>query len=221
MTVNTLDMLLVHRVFRREFHDVTELIDGVSDGDAARARVVGDHLAFMLSALHHHHAAEDELVWPKLRDRVAGSEADIARMEDEHSAIAGAVHRTEVLLGPWVESGSRGGGRQLAAAAAELTVLLDEHLEDEERIALPIIEKHLRDDEWQATLKRGASFLSARNARLGVVLLGMVLSAASKDERRVFISNLPVPQRLMAKLFGTRAAASYKKRLFGVRSPRP
>jgi hemerythrin-like domain-containing protein len=95
MTVNTLDMVLVHRVFRREFRYAAEFIEGVRAGDVAHAQVVGDHLTFMLSALHHHHAAEDDLVWPKLQARVASSEADLQRMVDEHAAIAAAVHRVE------------------------------------------------------------------------------------------------------------------------------
>ena len=72
MSIDALDMLVVHRVFRREFHDMSGLIAGVAAGDTARAKVVGEHLRFMLAALHHHHAAEDELVWPKLHSRVPG-----------------------------------------------------------------------------------------------------------------------------------------------------
>jgi hypothetical protein len=37
MAVNTQDMLLVHRIFRREFHDSVELIGGVRPSDAARS----------------------------------------------------------------------------------------------------------------------------------------------------------------------------------------
>ena len=215
MTVNTLDMLLVHRVFRREFHDVAALIDGVPVGDVVRAQVVGDHLAFMLSALHHHHEAEDDQVWPKLQARAPSNEADIQRMVDEHAAIAAAVHRVETLLAAWTKSGHRESGQQLVAAVAELSALVDEHLDDEERNALPIIEKHLRDDEWQAAIKQGASFLSARNLRLGIVLGGMVLCAASDDERRVFLSNVPLPQRLMLQLLGVRTTVAYRRRLCG------
>jgi hypothetical protein len=42
MAVNTQDMLLVHGVFRREFHEAVELIEGVRPGDVARAQVVGN-----------------------------------------------------------------------------------------------------------------------------------------------------------------------------------
>jgi hypothetical protein len=97
---------------------------------------------------------------------------------------------------------------------------LDEHLVDEEITALPIIEEHLTDDEWQATLNRGAEFLSARNLQLGIVMLGMVLGVATDDQGRVFISNLPLPQRWLAKMFGPRSAAAYRRRLDGLAARR-
>ena len=38
MAINTLDMVLVHRMFRHEFQDVLALIDDVPAGDVARAQ---------------------------------------------------------------------------------------------------------------------------------------------------------------------------------------
>jgi len=58
MPIDALDMTHVQRVLRREFHDIPELIAAVPAGEAARAKVVGDHVTFMVDALHHHHAAE-------------------------------------------------------------------------------------------------------------------------------------------------------------------
>ena len=62
MSIDAVDMMVVHRVFRREFQDMPGLIAAVAAGDTARAKVVGDHVKFMVDALHRHHAAEDELV---------------------------------------------------------------------------------------------------------------------------------------------------------------
>jgi hypothetical protein len=215
MTINTLDMLVVHRMFRREFHGVVDLIDGVAMGDVGRARIVGNHLTFMLTALHHHHAAEDDKVWPILQSRVATTQDDIERMVNEHAAIAATVRRVETLLAPWMRSADRQHGALLASVVAELCGLLDEHLDDEERIALPIMEKHLEDAEWQAMLDQGASFISGRNLYRGIVMAGMALSTASDAERRLFLSNMPIPQRWMVRLLGLRAAAIYGRRLRG------
>lgn len=218
--MNTQDMVLVHRVFRREFHAAAWLVETVRAGDVARARVVGDHLVFILSALHHHHTAEDDHVWPKLQTRAASNDADIQRMVDEHAAIAAVVRRVETLLCPWSASADRGYGQQLAAVVSELSTLVNEHLDNEERIALPVIEQYLRDDEWQAMLDQGASFISGRNLRLGMVMGGMVLSTASASERRVFLSGMPLLQHLMVRVFGLQAAAAYRARLFGTRGLR-
>ena len=58
------------------------------------------------AALHHHHAAEDDLAWPKLQARVPDRGVDIARMADQHAEIAAAVGRVESLLTEWTKSAS-------------------------------------------------------------------------------------------------------------------
>jgi hypothetical protein len=51
--------------------------------------------------------------------------------------------------------------------------------------------------------------------RLGIVLGAMVLGSASEDERRIFMSNVSLPQRLIVQLLGTRTMAAYRRRLYG------
>jgi len=53
------EMAFVPAAFRREFDNTTRLIQA---GDAHRCSTVGHHVAFMVEALHHHHAAEDEVI---------------------------------------------------------------------------------------------------------------------------------------------------------------
>src|SRR4051812_26116855 len=81
MPSDAVDMLVVHRVFRREFHDMPRLISAVLTRDTTRAKIVADHVTFMVAALHHHHAAEDDMVWLKLRSRAPAHQADVERME--------------------------------------------------------------------------------------------------------------------------------------------
>jgi hypothetical protein len=136
-------------------------------------------------------------------------------MRDEHAAIAAAVHRVETLLGPWVDSAARIYGTSLGAAVADLAELLDEHLDDEERVALPIIEKYLTDEEWKQTISQAAAFISARNLKRGITMAGLVFCTAARDERRIFLANMPVPQRWMVRLLGPRLAAAHRRRLRG------
>ena len=215
MSIDAVDMMVVHRVFRREFQDMPGLIAAVAAGDTARAKVVGDHVKFMVDALHDHHAAEDELVWPKLQSRAPSRQADLQRMVDEHGEIAAAVDRVEFMLPTWAKSADSKLTEQLSAAASELSARVGQHLEDEERNAVPIIEEHLTQQEWAAAVKQAASFISPRNLRLGIVLGGLVLDGASEEERRIILSGAPLPQRLVVQLFSARTTAAYRRRLHG------
>jgi len=216
MPSDAVDMLVVHRVFRREFHDMRRLISAVLTRDTARAKIVADHVTFMAAALHHHHAAEDDMVWPKLRSRAPAHQADVERMEEEHTEIAAAVDHVRSLLPTWTKSAEAALTEQLSAASRELSACVDRHLDDEERNAVPLIEEHLTQQEWAAAVKQAASFISVRNLRLGIVLGGLVLDGASDDERRMILSGAPIPQRLVVQLFARRSLAVYRRRLHGV-----
>ena len=213
MPIDALDMKLVHRVFRREFDGMPQLIADVPAGDRARAKVVGAHLTFIVGALHHHQCAEDDLVWPRLQARVPAREADIARMEAQHARIAAAVQCVHADLATWVDSPDPSAGERLLAAVAELGRLVVEHLDDEELNGVPLIQEHLTDGEWQAAVKRGVSFLSS-HPRLGIVLGGLVLDYATSDERRIFMAGVPLPQRVLVRLLSPRMTASYRRRLY-------
>ena len=139
MPSDAVDMLVVHRVFRREFQTCPADL-GCSARDTARAKIVGDHVKFMVAALHHHHAAEDDMVWPKLRSRAPAHQADVERMEEEHTEIAAAVDHVRSLLPTWTKSAEAALTEQLSAASRELSACVDRHLDDEERNAVPLIE---------------------------------------------------------------------------------
>jgi hemerythrin HHE cation binding domain-containing protein len=212
MAIDAHDVILVHRVFRREFHVIPGLIAGVSVGDAARAKLVAKHVTLMIDGLHHHHAAEDELAWPILLARAPAQQAEIERMEAQHGGIAAATVRVESDLSQWTKAADRSAADQLLVSIAELLHRIVEHLDDEERNAVPIIEEHLTETEWQAAIKRGASFLS-KHPRMGIVLGGLVLGYSSPEEQRKFLSGVPLPPRLLLRLLGTRMTANYRRRL--------
>lgn len=72
--------------------------------DTNRAAIVGGHVDFIATALHHHHAAEDEVIWPKLRERAATREVDITRMEDTHRDIADDIARVRKIASSCADS---------------------------------------------------------------------------------------------------------------------
>jgi hypothetical protein len=168
----------------------------------------------MVDGLHHHHAAEDELVWPLLMYRVPARRDAIARMAQQHAGIAAAIDSVQSDAVDWTTTVDGPTSRRLQDSVAELINLVVEHLDEEERVAVPVIEEHLTRAEWKATTDRGASFLSTRPV-LGIVLGGLVLECASPAERRSFLAGVPAPQRMLLKLLGRRLASSYRRKLSG------
>jgi iron-sulfur cluster repair protein YtfE (RIC family) len=214
MALDATDMMLVHRAFRREFANIPGLIAGVPSGDTKRAKIVADHLQFIIDGLHHHHAAEDELAWPVLIARLPERRDEIARMAEQHEDIAAAITRVQSDKAEWMNAVDGPTSQRLQTSVAELARLLVEHLDEEERVAVPIIEEHMTQAEWKAATDRGASFLSSRPV-MGIVLGGLLLGYADPGERRSFLAGVPVPQRMLLKLLSARMAASYRRKLYG------
>jgi hypothetical protein len=213
----TFDMAMVHRAFRNELHNIPALIDAVRDGDTQRAAVVDAHLSFIVLVLHHHHAAEDDLIWPKLHARAPIRDAEITRMEDEHSNIATGVGAAQTASAQWATTAGSESAEHLQTAVAELIGLVDLHLDDEERDVVPLIEEYITSAEWSKAIARGAAILRSHPI-LGLAIAGFILEGVSADDRRRFLAGVPAPARVLWQLFGRRTYENYRTRLYG---PRP
>ena len=215
MPTDAFDMAIVHRVFRSELHNAPRLVRDVKAGDTNRSAIVGAHLDFIVAALHHHHAAEDDLIWPKLHARAPSYAIEITRMENAHRGIADADAKVHAMVASWEPSADSRLGEQLALSVEEFSARVDEHLGDEERNVVPLINEHIEPDEWQEAVGRAAEFLSRKNLKLGLVLGGYVLDAASADEARRILANVPFPQRTVLRLFAKRTFATYRSKVYG------
>ncbi|HVR76956.1 MAG TPA: hemerythrin domain-containing protein [Acidimicrobiia bacterium] len=77
----TEQMAVTHRIYRRGFSLVADLVRRTPAGDPARSESIAAHLDFLLNSLHHHHSGEDENIWPRLLERAAPQAELIERME--------------------------------------------------------------------------------------------------------------------------------------------
>jgi hypothetical protein len=119
------------------------------------------------------------------------------------------------IVPSWIRSADTSSTRKLSAALEELSTMVDGHLDDEERDIVPLINEYITPDEWREAAARGAEFLSRRNLKLGLVLGGFVLDAASADEGRRLLAGAPWPQRTITRLFAKCTFAAYHARLYG------
>jgi hemerythrin-like domain-containing protein len=211
--IDTVEMLVAHRVFHRELRNVPELIGGVTAGDTERSALIANHLGYIVAALHHHHAAEDELLWPRLHIRVPNSGLKIQQMKDEHVGIAESVEKVQAVRTRWGGSADPDLAAQLVAATEELSARVDVHLANEEQQVLPLINEHITTDEWKECLKRGGEFLP--KSKMALVFLGLVLQDATPDEQRQFLAGIPMAPRILWKLLGQRTFSAYRNKVYG------
>ena len=214
MATDAFEMAMVHRAFRTELRNAAGLVRDTEPGDTKRSALVAAHLTFMADALHHHHLAEDELLWPKLHERAPSLGAHAARMERQHNGIARAFATVRAIAPRWRGSAERAVTDELASAVDALCALVDEHLADEEANAVPLINEYLTAKEWQQVIDRGAAFLW-KHPKLALALGGFVLAEAYPDEQVRFLAGVPLPQRTLMRLFGGRVHVSYRMRLYG------
>jgi hypothetical protein len=63
--------------------------------------ISGDHIDFGIAALHHHHEAEDELLYPRLIERVPGQAPMTEQVEHEHLLIKTALEEASAACAAW------------------------------------------------------------------------------------------------------------------------
>ena len=112
------EMVVIHRVFRREFAAVPQLVRRTREGDTARARVVADHLRLIMSGLHMHHTGEDVVLWPLLLERAAPSTALVETMQRQHHRVDEYAAQVEPLAAAWTVGRLGGPGRAARARAS-------------------------------------------------------------------------------------------------------
>ncbi|GAA4602391.1 hypothetical protein GCM10023195_07220 [Actinoallomurus liliacearum] len=212
MSVNTQDMEIVHRVFRRESRLLVELVAAVTPGDTARATVIADHFRDYRLGLHHHHEGEDELLWPPLLSRV-DLEADIVlRMETQHERIAATLTRLDAAVPAWEATAGADERDTLVAALTEHRAVLLEHLDDEEATLLPLAAKHITEQEWASL---GDHLVNNTPKLTLLTLFGAVLEDANPAERALVLRGLPTPVRVIWHVIGRPRYARHIRRVRG------
>ncbi|MFF1920323.1 hemerythrin domain-containing protein [Streptomyces sp. NPDC058221] len=198
--VDTHEMVLIHRVLRREFGQLPRLFRAAA-GDRARSKVIGAHAREMLTFLHTHHTGEDELLFPLLRERAALDPELMDRMDAQHTQVDDAVSAIASELPAWTAGADAATGERMAAHIDAMMPTLIEHLAEEEQEILPIVSVTLTQSEWDALGKHGMSAIPLTRR---LVILGHITEETEDAERRRFMKVLPVPARVAYRLIGHR-----------------
>jgi len=164
-------MLTYHDALRRDLECVAQM--------TARSEGWSRFTKF----LHVHHEAEDEALWPVMREALIGRSEDLALLDDmeaEHAA-----------LGPLLEAidDALASGETAPHARADLAARLEEHLAHEESAALPVIDRTLTEDQW---MEFGEA--SAAKVRPDMpTFLPWLLDGADSERAEAILHHLPEP----------------------------
>jgi hemerythrin-like domain-containing protein len=205
-------MIVIHNLFRRVFGDLPGLIRGVAEGDANRAGVLADAFVEVATGLHHHHTNEDEILWPTLLARVEVERSFVLRAEEQHERVHELLERGHVRAASFRTDPCAEKRESFAATVAELDAGLREHMADEERYILPLVEAHMTVAEWEQLGERGRA--SIPKDRL-LIHLGWILDGLDPAQRKEFLANMPVPARIAWRLIGRRKFEKERRRIYG------
>ena len=198
---DTSDMVIVHRMFRRECALLPQLVAAVAGGDLARARTVAGHAREVLDMLHHHHVGEDELLWPRLSARTRFHADLLARMDSQHQGLAVLLEHAATAFTAWQHAPTAPTSTALTTLLEQLSAGLNEHFDEEEAAVLPIVERVITAAEYQEVGQRGLVSIPLTRR---LVVLGYLLEGATPQERSDFLAAVPAPARLAYRLIGAR-----------------
>ena len=210
---DTRDMVLVHRVFRREFAELPGLVRGVAGGDTARAAVLHAHWVAQHDFLHHHHAGEDAWLWSRLLDRSPEAADLVPGMEAAHARVDSLLTACDEAARTWAADPTVANGEVFAAAITEMYTALVDHLDEEEAKILPIIRATMLHSEWS---QLGEEQMKTVPEQQIPFVLGDLLEDCTTDaERNVFLGELPPPVVELWQNVWSAAYAEHKKLIRG------
>jgi hemerythrin-like domain-containing protein len=145
-------MYVMHHAFRRDLDSFAAAVENTPLSEAEVWAALEHRWRQFAEVLHHHHDAEDELLWPLLAGhaRVAGNAEDLAVLEDmtaEHAVIDPALGAVRSALAQMREHPCTDHRNALDIRVAAAREGLHQHLAHEEGHALPMLQRTLSVEE--------------------------------------------------------------------------
>ncbi|WP_111766495.1 hemerythrin domain-containing protein [Nakamurella deserti] len=143
-------MTISHRIFRTGLGVLPALVRSVRPGDRDHARRLRRHYDMVSSSLDRHHGYEDEHIWPTIVERAPADAALAHRMETQHARVAQHLAALPTAWDAFQDDPQPATGEPLADRLDALCAALNEHLDDEEQHLLPLLQRYLSVEEWNA-----------------------------------------------------------------------
>jgi hemerythrin-like domain-containing protein len=204
--IDVRDMAIVHAGFRRAYSESAQLVRAAPVPSPKRVAFLADHIDFGLALLHVHHEGEDELLYPKLIERVPEQAPMTEEIEHEHQLIKTALDAAGVACAAWRKQPSAETGEALAGSLDELNTVAQRHLDDEEQKIVPLAAVTVTQEEWDALGKHAVAQLPGKKRSIA---FGMLLEPLSEADRAHMMTVLPAPVRMLFPLLIERPWKKY------------
>ncbi|HEX4287482.1 MAG TPA: hemerythrin domain-containing protein [Trebonia sp.] len=188
-------MLAAHAAFRRDLRQLAQAAAFADLPDPGRRASVQAGWELLKRQLHLHHTAEDAIVWPALRERLAHSDhaqSVLDAMESEHQQIDPLLTAVDDAFAR-AEAGHRVDAGAVGDAADALAASLAGHLAHEERDGLPLIGEALTSAEWRSV---GFKIVRKNGLSAGGEMFAWLADGADPGQAAAAIGTLPPPARL-------------------------
>lgn len=154
-----------HRALATVMRALQQTVDAAHRASTAPAFEALRAMVFYLNEMpaRVHHAAESELLFPRIRARCPALRPVLDRLEAEHARGEGAVRDLEHALNAWQLMGDA----RREAFELQLRAYTDTyigHMEVEENYVLPVAQDYLTEEDWrelEAAFARQRGALSA------------------------------------------------------------
>lgn len=136
-------------------------------------------------------------------------------MEQQHHQIDAAVADVRTAASTWASAAAAATAAALAEGIGEFLGTLTEHLDEEERDVVPLIDEHLSEDEWAQAGRAGFAKFTPTQARIAT---GQMVEVATEEEAAMMLGKLPDPVKVLRRLGGKR---KYRRHIDPIRGATP
>ena len=199
-------MHIVHQALRRDLQRAQLALVATPPPSNERQRAIAGHVTWMMSFLRGHHRAEDDGLYPLVRQRDPAAAALLDAMHSDHDEVDRLITRVEEAAGVCARDDDVGGVEQLVAALDRLSQDLLPHLQREEDEMMPIVSSVVTAAEWRA-LEHKYNLESKSFVELGREGHWLIDDASAEDRQSVLDLVSPVPRFILLHGF----AHSYRR----------
>jgi iron-sulfur cluster repair protein YtfE (RIC family) len=186
-------MRLAHRTMLADAARLTSRAEQFAAGTTGSPAAFADYVRDFADSVHHHHTAEDDVLWPVLAES-AGPCVDLTELSDDHAALVPVLDRLRRCADAFQARPAEDAATALATVLAELSATLGEHIAEEEADLFPVIERYVSAGDWAKVVKA-----IHKRAKLTFEVPRNVL-AATPEELAAAKAEGGLPMRVMVAL---------------------